>query len=382
MRGCTFDVMRRTTLTVLLALTLVVTPAAVGASAPPTIQARAWILVNATTGEVLAQRNPDMRLPMASTTKLMTAIVTMERSGLAKTITVPTGLPGGSSAALVPGERITMRVALTGLLVGSGNDASIAIADAVGNGSEARFVTFMNAEAASMGLKNTRFANPHGLDAPGHYSTVRDLVKLGQRAREYPFIRQTVARRVTTIPGAGGRGTRRLESENDLLSINPEADGVKTGHTAGAGYSLVAHATRRANGTELYFAEIGAPNRAQRAQDAKRMLDWGLAQYARVTPLTAKQVIVRVPVRDRPGVTVPLTVNAPFATTVRMGTKLSRTVVAPAEITAPMSAGTAVGTVRILAKGKVVGTRRIVLGEAVDAPSLTERIRSGVGRIL
>lgn len=374
--------MRRAPLRTLLVLVLVTAGAATAATPPPTIQARAWILVNPATGEVLASRNPDTRLPMASTTKLMTAIVTMERSGLDRLLTVPSGLPGGSSAALVPGERISMRTAMTGLLIGSGNDASIAIADAVGGGSETRFVTYMNAEAAAMGLRNTHFANPHGLDAAGHHSTVRDLVKMGQRAREFPFIRQTVAKRVTTIPGPGGRGTRRLESENDLLSIDREADGVKTGHTAGAGYALVAHATRRANRTEMYLALIGSPNRSQRAQDARLMLNWGLAQYVRVTPLTAKQVILRVPVRDRPGLTVPLTVDAPFATTVRLGTRLKRTIVAPVEISAPATAGTPVGTVRIVARGRVVGTRKLVVGEAVDAPSVMERIRSGWGRVL
>jgi len=376
-----FDLMRRAPLKLVLVAALVTATGAT-AAAPPTIQARAWILVNPATGEVLASRNPDMRLPMASTTKLMTAIVTMERSALDATLTVPGGLPGGSSSALVPGERISIRTALTGLLVGSGNDASIAIASSIGGGSESRFVALMNAEAAEMGLTNTRFANPHGLDASGHYSSVRDLVRLGERAREYPFIRQTVAKRVTTIPGPGGRGTRRLESENDLLAIDRESDGVKTGHTSGAGYSLVAHAARKANRTEMYLALIGSPSRAQRAQDAKRLLNWGLAQYVRVMPLTARQVIVRVPVRDQPGVTVPLTIDAPFAATVRLGTKLSRTVVAPVEISGPVRAGTPVGAVRIIAKGKVIGARRLVVGEAVESPSLFERIRSGVGRVV
>jgi len=356
--------------------------AAPAVAAPPPVQAQAYILVNPTTGEVLASKNPDRRLPMASTTKLMTAIVAMERSKLTTTITVPGNLPGGSSAALVPGERITMRTALTGLMVGSGNDASIAIAAAVGNGSESRFVGYMNATAASMGMTNTHFANPHGLDASGHYSSVRDMVTMGKQAMQFPFLRQVVSRQTTTIPGPNGVGTRRLRSENDLLAIDSEADGVKTGHTSGAGYSLVAHSVRTSTKNELYLAMIGSPSRSQRASDARRLLRWGQAQYVRVTPLRAKQVITRIPVRDRPGVSIPIVVQAPFATTVRLGTPLKRSIVMPIELQAPLTAGTAVGEITILVRNRVVGKRKLIVDQNVDAPSLTERIRSGVGRIL
>jgi D-alanyl-D-alanine carboxypeptidase len=240
----------------------------------------------------------------------------------------------------------------------------------------------MNAEAKEMGLTNTRFANPHGLDAKGHYSTVRELVTLGERGLQYPLLRQVVGRRVATIPGPGGRGTRRLESENDLLAIDPEADGIKTGHTDGAGYTLVAHAKRRSNGVELYAALIGASSRSQRARDAKRLLDWGFAQYARLEPLRAGQVVLRIPVRDRPGVSAAVTVDRPLSTTIRLGRKLRRTIVAPVEIVGPVAAGEVVGEVTITEGPRVIGTRKLVLAEAVDGPSVAERIRSGIGRLL
>ncbi len=349
---------------------------------PPAIQAQAYILINPATGEVLASRNPDRPMPMASTTKLMTAIVALQRSNLTTTVTVPANLPGGSSAALQPGERISMRTALTGLMVGSGNDASIAIATTIGDGSENRFLGYMNAEAESMGLRNTRFANPHGLDAPGHHSSVRDLVRLGQRSMEYPFLVEVVSRQRTTIPGPNGVGTRQLESENDLLGIDSEANGIKTGHTSGAGYSLVARSRRESTKTDLYMAMIGSPSRAQRAADAKRLLRWGHAQYARVIPLRGKQVVAEVRVRDRPGVVVPLITHAPFAATVRTDTPLSRTVVMPRELRGSITAGTSVGEVRIVAGDRIIGRRRLVVDQDVAAPSVFERIRSGVGRIL
>lgn len=354
-------------------------------AAPPVPQARAWILVNTDTGEVLAARNPDRRLPMASTTKLMTAIVTMERASLDDVVVVPKSAeaPGGSSAALVVGERLAVRTLLTGLMVGSGNDAAIALAQTVQPRSQAAFVRAMNDEAKAMGLANTRFANPHGLDAPGHYSSVRDLVAMGRRVREdYPFLAGVVSRRVVRIPGPGGRGTRRLESENDLLSISKQADGVKTGHTNGAGYSLVAHATNPGKRMGLYVAIIGEPSRAQRARDAKRMLDWGFRQYSRTAALPPGTQVVRVPVRDRPGVTVPLVPARPLAVTVKLGAKLRRTVVAPVEILAPAAKGTKVGTITITSGENVLGTRDLVLGEDVAGAGLTEKVRSGLGRIL
>ena len=353
-------------------------------AAPPPVTARAYILVNPATQEVLAARRPDVRLPMASTTKLMTALVTLERAKLGDIVVVPKAATaaGGSSSGLVPGERLPVRTLLKGLMVASGNDASVALAFHVGRGSEARFVAMMNREAKQLGLANTHYANPHGLDHPRHYSTVRDMVTLGEQAMEFPVIRNVVRRRVAFIPGPGGRGTRRLESENDLLAIDRDADGVKTGHTDGAGYALVAHATRASNGTELYAAMIGSPSRAQRARDAKRLLDWGFAQYVRVVPLRAGRVVVRVPVRDRPGVTVPLTVDRTLTVSIHSGRTLRRALVVPAEIVGPLAAGTVVGEVAIKDGGRVLGTRKLVLAEAVNGPSIAERIRSGLGRLV
>ena len=364
--------------------TIAVAFATGAAAAPPPVTARAYILVNPVTHEVLAARRPDARLPMASTTKLMTAVVTMQRARLGDLVVVPrvAATAGGSTSDLVPGERLTVRTLLTGLMVASGNDAAVALAFHIGRGSEARFVGMMNREARQLGLVNTHYANPHGLDHAGHYSTVRDMVTLGEQAMGYPVIRSVVRRRVAFIPGPGGRGTRRLESENDLLALDRDADGVKTGHTDGAGYAMVAHARRASNGIELYAAMIGSPSRAQRARDAKRLLDWGFAQYVRVVPLEAGRVVVRVPVRDRPGVTAPLTVDRTLTVSIHTGRTLRRTLVVPVELTGPLAAGTAVGQVTIEDGAQVLGTRRLVVAEAVDGPSIAERIRSGLGRLL
>lgn len=351
---------------------------------PPAIAARSYILFNPATNEVLVQKNARVRLPMASTTKIMTALVVLERAKLTDPVPIPPAAValGGSSAKLVAGERLSVRDLLTGLMVGSGNDASIALARHVGGGSEARFVAYMNAKARQLGLRNTRFENPHGLDASGHYSTARDLLALGRQAYAISTLRRIVAERTATIPGPNGVGTRSLESENDLLAIDREADGIKTGHTSGAGYTLVAHAKRESNGVELFLVMIGSPSRSQRAADAKRLFDWGLAQYAAVTPITVKQTIVRVPLRDRPGQTIELRPAAPLGATVKLGTVLRRRVVAPVEIAGSVGAGAPVGEVTLLVDGTVVGTTKLVTARAVSGPGILDRVRSGLGRLV
>ena len=147
-----------------------------------------------------------------------------------------------------------MRDLVRGLMVGSGNDAAIAIAYAV-SGSEGEFVQRMNERAAEMGLTRTRFANPHGLDEPGHESSPRDLAVLGREVMKVPLLQSLVGDRVVTLPGPGGEGSRRLQSQNDLLAIMPSADGIKTGHTDAAGYCLVTSAERE--GMRLISVVLG-----------------------------------------------------------------------------------------------------------------------------
>jgi len=351
--------------------------AAPALAAGPAPAGRAYLLVNPVTGETLAGRNADVQLPMASTTKMMTALVVVARAELDDVVTVPpaAGGVGESSAALVPGERLTVRDLLTGLLVGSGNDASIALAAHVG-GSERGFVRLMNQRAAALGLRRTRFANPHGLDAPGHRSTVRDLVVLGRAFMAVPALRDLAGRRRATIPGPGGAGRRTLESKNLLLAIMPEADGIKTGNTDGAGYALVAHARRPGLGVELYAAVIGAPSEERRARDMRRLLQWGFGRYGRAQLVPAGAVYGRLPVRGRPGVSVPLRAEGPpLRAPVRIGRPVRETVVAPGEVVGPVVRGQPLGRVTLRQGSVVLGTRTLVAGEDAAGPGLWDRVR-------
>ena len=225
----------------LLALAATLALAVVAAAAPPPVDAEAYVVQNSGTGEVLASSDEHERLPMASITKLMTAIVALERASLDDVATISrfTASIGESTINLVPGERVTLRDLIRAALIQSANDAANAIAAFVGRGSVGRFVELMNTRARQLGLDDTHFANPDGLDAPGHYSSAADVTKLARVAMNKPFIRETVG--LVTATAAG----RPLRNWNDLLSSFPNLIGVKTGHTDGAGWSQVAAARGR-----------------------------------------------------------------------------------------------------------------------------------------
>jgi serine-type D-Ala-D-Ala carboxypeptidase (penicillin-binding protein 5/6) len=367
-------------------LAALMAPAAALAIGPaPTPSGTAWMLVDGQTGEVLAERDADTARPMASTTKMMTALVALEDGDLDRVVAVvpAAGGVGESSAGLKPGQRITLRDLIRGLMIGSGNDAAIAIAYAVA-GSEAEFVTRMNDKAKEMGLTATRFSNPHGLDEPGHRSSPRDLLVLGRAVMKEPFLRELVGQRTITIPGPTGSGRVRLESENDLLSIMPDADGIKTGHTNGAGYVLVAHATSSTLGRDFYAVVMGEPDRATRAADSKALLEWAFSNYARPVVIPRGRSVVDLPVQGVPGATVALAPATPVSATVRVGKPVSMRVVAPGMAEAPVRRGQRVGRVEVVQDGAVVARSALLATQSVDAPGFTDSLKdafSGIGSV-
>lgn len=363
-----------------LALTLWYAAAVAAFAAPPAVEARAYILVNPATGEILASRNPDMRLPMASTTKMMTALTVVTATSDDDIATVPAeaASPGESSAGLVAGERIRVGDLLTGLMVGSGNDAAVALADHV-SGSQSAFVALMNRRARTMGLRGTHFTNPHGLDQAGHRSTVRDLVNMARAVMAVPRLRAMVGHRRATIPGPGGVGTRSLESENDLLDIDPDADGVKTGHTNGAGYALAAHARRRALGVELYAAVIGAPSREVRAAEMKRLLDWGFTRYGSAVVVDPAREYARVPVRDRDGVFVAVRPSGrPARVPLRIGVPVVESLALPEMVDGNTAAGHRLGTLVVRQGRRTLATRPLVAATDVAGAGFLDRVTSSL----
>ena len=285
--------MKRLALLSAIAATLLL--AVVAAAAPPPVDADAYVVQNSGTGEVLAAQDEHEHLPMASITKLMTAIVALEHASLDDVATVSkrTAAVGESTINLVPGERVTLRDLIRAALIQSANDAANAIAAFVGHGSVGRFVGMMNARARQLGLTDTHFANPDGLDAPGHYSSAADVTKLARVAMNKPFIRETV--RLVDATAAG----RQLHNWNDLLATSPNVIGVKTGHTDDAGWSQVAAA--RGGGVTIYATILGGETREGRNADLSRLLVWGLSRYRTVWAIDGERVYGNVPHRLRQG---------------------------------------------------------------------------------
>ena len=341
-------------------------------AAPPPVQAEAYVVQNGATGEVLATRDEREPLPIASITKLMTALVTLERVGLDEVVTVTgrAAAVGESTINLRPGERITVRDLLQAALVQSANDAATALAVHVA-GTVPRFVELMNERADELGLTDTQFVNPDGLDASGHVSSARDVTKLARVAMRKPFIRETV--QIVDVTAAG----RNLHTWNDLLSTFPKLLGVKTGHTDGAGWSQVAAA--RDGGVTIYATLLGGETREGRNEDLASLLRWGLAQYRTVWAIAGGRVYATARTAyDLPDVR--LVAAKPTLRLVRVDRPLVERVVAPVEVELPVRAGQRLGDVQVLDRGEVVASSPLVAATGVPRPDRLERVGFYAGR--
>ncbi|MBA2460399.1 MAG: D-alanyl-D-alanine carboxypeptidase [Actinobacteria bacterium] len=342
------------------------------AASPPPVEADAYYVQNAATGDVIAQLDERERVPIASITKLMTALVTLERSRPDEIVTVSRSAAavGESTINLQAGERITVADLLRAALIQSANDAANALAVHVG-GNVPRFVALMNARARELGLSDTHFVNPDGLDAPGHVSTARDVTKLARIAMRKPFIRETVRLVETTAAG------RRLVNWNDLLSSFPHLLGVKTGHTNGAGWSQVAAA--RAGGVTIYATLLGGSTREGRNADLAELLEWGRDQYRTVWVVDGSRTYARPGAAyGRPDVRLVAAKSA--LRVVRVDRPLVERVVAPMEVALPVRKGQRLGEVQVLSGHDVVARSPLVAAEAVGRPGRLERVGFYAGR--
>lgn len=272
----------------------------IAVAAAPNIQAKAGILVSGD-GRVLWSRSPDTERAMASTTKMMTALVALKRGGLDRVVKVSrkaTGIESG--AGLVPGERLTERQLLGLMLVHSANDAAYALGEGVA-GTMPAFVDMMNAEAKALGLRHTHYVNPHGLDEPGHYSSAADLATLARVVWSYPEYRRMVSLHSYSIPSAGGNGRSVFGSTDQLLGSYPGLEGGKTGYTDKAGYCFVALATR--GSVSLVAVVLGTDSVDARFAQATRLLDWGFAHVGPSTLSEAGQSVAATSLAG-PSVTV------------------------------------------------------------------------------
>jgi D-alanyl-D-alanine carboxypeptidase (penicillin-binding protein 5/6) len=351
-------------LAALVALLLAPAAAAVG----PPVQARAWIVQDARTGDVLAASNPHARLPIASITKLMTVLVALEHRGLDDVVDVDprAGIVGESSIELNGGERLTVRDLVEAALIQSANDAADALALSVSPDFPS-FAALMNQEARKLGLRDTHFVRPDGLDAPGEYSSAADVTKLARIVMRIPFVRQTVRQKTATI--AGGR---TLHTWDDLLSLDPHTIGVKTGHTGLAGWCQVA-AARGLGGTTVYATLLGSPTRGQRNDDLESLLVWGLARFRLVPVVQAERMYASVDVGygKRP---LALVAAKPLLAVARIDHSLTETVTAVRVASLPVRRGTVLGHVVVTDGSRVVGRRDLVASRTINKPGLAGRL--------
>jgi len=359
---------------VIAAAALVLAAPALGAA--PQVSGRAWIVENGTTGEILLAHNARAPVPIASITKLMTVLLTLEHARLSSVVTVSpeAAAVGESSAGLVAGERLTVRDLLEAALVASANDAADALASYVGHGSETRFVALMNARARKLGLRSTHYARPDGLDALGHASSARDVTYLARILMHRPAVRQIVRQRVATIPGG-----RVLHTWNDLLYSYPGIFGVKTGHTSEAGWNEVAAARRR--GVSIYATLLGSPDRATRNRDLAKLLDWGFARYVHPKLVVAGRAYAEAALGygRHP---LALVAARSFVPVSRVDRPLVERVVSPATVSLPVSKGQPLGQVRVFQQGRLLGAIPLVASRSVARPGLVGRAGWYAGRTL
>ncbi|QVQ26908.1 D-alanyl-D-alanine carboxypeptidase family protein [Achromobacter deleyi] len=324
----------------------------------PALSAKAWLLLDETSGQVIASHAATNRIEPASLTKIMTAYVVFEALSKkelspGQMVTISTRawkVPAGSSKMfLEPGSKVTVDDLLRGLMIQSGNDAAIALAEAV-SGSVEAFVARMNDTAARLGLHATRFASPHGLPDPNTYSTASDLSILATRfIRDYPQLYKTYdsARQFTfnkiTQP-----------NRNRLLWLDPSVDGLKTGHTESAGYCIVATA-RRPNGADqrrLITVVVGTASDKLRTQESRELLEWGFQGFNTIKLYARGQAVATPEVWKGESNSLKAGFARDAYVTVPAGAKVESVWTPQAPLVAPIATQSTVGALRVLVDGK------------------------------
>jgi D-alanyl-D-alanine carboxypeptidase (penicillin-binding protein 5/6) len=355
-----------------LVLQCAVAPSVLAQEAPD-VAARAWVLTDVRSGEYLAGENTEERLPTASTTKIMVALVALEEANLEEAVTVSGeaaayARPAYSNVGLLAGDVLSVRELLMATMISSGDDAAYALAEHLGDGSVQRFVEKMNREAEAFELEDTHFENPVGFDARGQYSSARDLARMAHLAMGYPEFREMVATDYATITTQD----REIElvSTNDLLFTYPPATGVKTGTTPAAGPSLVASA---AAGNESYVSVV-LDAREDRFAASIRTLEHGFATYDRLDLVHQGERYARADVPYRRGETVELVAKEDVDGLVDGSPDVEREVRVMEDLPGAAAPGTRLGEVVARVDGERVGESPLVARSGYEEASLWERV--------
>lgn len=355
---------------------------------PPEIAARAYMLYDVTARQVLAAKDADVPVEPASLTKLMTAYLVFDALK-AKKITLSQTFGVSERAWKMPGSRmfidpkmqVPVEDLLKGMIVQSGNDATVALAEGVA-GSVERFVEMMNAQAQALGMTQTRYLNPEGLTAPGHTTTARDLVTLASRLmQDFPEYVHYYAIQKYRYPGTpAANDTNR----NVLLFRDPTVDGLKTGHTAAAGYCLVATARRDvpalgvgdAGKRRLISVVLGAASENARAAESQKLLNWGFTAYEALRLVKPGDAVAEPAVWKGKSATVRLGLPQGVVIAVPAGTskQLKTEVVRPEPLVAPLQAGQPLGLLKVTAAdGSIVAEVPLQVLQTVEEAGLLGR---------
>jgi D-alanyl-D-alanine carboxypeptidase (penicillin-binding protein 5/6) len=349
---------------------------------PPEIAARSYMLIDVTANQVLAGRDVDSPVEPASLTKLMTQYLVFDALR-AKKITLEQRLPvsvrawkiGGSTMFIDPKMTVPVDDLIKGMIVQSGNDATIALAEGVG-GTVEHFVELMNQQAKALGMKNTTYKNPEGLTTPGHTTTARDLSILAthiiQDFPEYLHYYSIKKYRYTGTPTANDT------NRNTLLFRDPTVDGLKTGHTEAAGYCLIATAKRdfpNLQGRRLLAIVLGASSEAARANEGQKLLNWGYTAFEDVKLFDANQAVVTPQVwkgtekTAKLGRMQPIVLAVPAGTAARIKTQVAR----PDPLIAPLAKGQQVGVLKVSSGDQQLMELPLVALEGVEQAGMFSR---------
>ena len=366
----------RCTLAVAAVLAAAAAPASAAENPPRVPNAQAAIVVDARDGTVMFAKRPDAERSIASTTKLMTALLALERAKPGDVFTAPAynAMPAESRINLRPGEQMTVHDLLEALLLESANDAAVTLAEGVSGSGEA-FVEDMNERATVLGLEHTSYANPIGLDEAGNYSSARDLVTLAEE-----LMANDLFARIVDTPEAvlrSGSGKRRITTRNTLLLSEPAVIGIKTGHTIQAGYVLVA--AEKQNGTTLISAVLGARSEAARDAESEKLLDYGFSRYRASEPVKRGQALAD-PELDYRTDRISLLAKRAVPVSIRKGQRIRTRVTAPDEVDGPIEKGEILGRVVVTVDGRVAGASPLIAASAAPAASLLQKAVAAVAQ--
>ena len=370
-------------LAILIAAALFGASSAMAQTVPvPTIAAKSWLLLDATSGQVLASQNPDMRVEPASLTKIMTAYLVFEavhdkKITLDQMVNVSVHAwkvdPGSSKMFIDPATPVKVNDLLYGLMVQSGNDAAVALAETVA-GSEDTFVAMMNTEAQKMGLKATHFSNPHGLPSPDNYSTAQDLSILAlHEIADFPdFYRIDSVKEFTY-------NKITQQNRNRLLWLDPTVDGLKTGHTDAAGFCMIASAKRpngKSGDRRLIAVVLGTASDQARSQESQKLLNWGFQNFDTVKLYTKGQAVATEEVWKGSQNQVKIGFDRDIYLTVPkgLGDKLKPVLTHKDPLVAPVNQGAQVGKLTLVEPdGKTLTELPVLALEQVNQASIFGR---------